>query len=298
MRNLRACAALASLSLLARAEADAASFGLAFLEANAEAEGVVVLPSGLQYRALAHGGGETSPAVDSPIEVSWEGFTAAAFNATPRGAPFYSTYAGDGPMPLTPQEGVSAWEEALTLMGEGDRWELFVPAQLGYGEDGMEGVVEKGEALVYVLELAVIEGESKTTPRRSQGETRRSRRAQQCATRGASTRRDPEAELRAAEEALEAWDDLDGSSGGVGLARLDGVTELDDWCARAPPRPLVLAQLRLPLAGAQHVRLPMPLPSLPLPSTTPTPSLCLSRPSHLVVHDHPRHTHDTTITPF
>ena len=182
MRNLRACTALASLSLLARAEADAASFGLAFLEANAEAEGVVVLPSGLQYRALAHGGGETSPAVDSPIEVSWEGFTAAAFNATPRGAPFYSTYAGDGPMPLTPQEGVSAWEEALTLMGEGDRWELFVPAQLGYGEDGMEGVVEKGEALVYVLELAVIEGESKTTPRRSQGETRRSLGAVVCDT--------------------------------------------------------------------------------------------------------------------
>ena len=135
-------------------------FSLAFLEANADAAEVRVLPSGLQYRVLEHGDGHESPVHDTAVEINWEGYTATAFNATPRDAPFYSTYAGDGPMPLTPQEGVSAWEEALQLMTAGDKWEIVAPSQLGYGEEGMEGMVPPGEALVYILEPVKIEGDN------------------------------------------------------------------------------------------------------------------------------------------
>lgn len=224
----------ASLSLALEANADAEGLSLAFLEANADAEGVRVLPSGLQYRVLVHGPGTVSPATDTPVEMHWEGYTATTFNATPTGAPFYSTYAGDGPMPLTPQEGTSAWEEALQFMCEGDKWEVAVPSQLGYGDEGMEGIVAPGEALVYVLELVRIEG-SNAVPRRN-----------------------PEEELHAAEEALQRWEDLDG---GTGLTRLHDTAEattadpmarraLKAWAAaQGPGRPLVLALLRRPLAG-------------------------------------------------
>lgn len=225
---------LTLLTSLASTASDVSSLGLAFLETNADAAGVRVLPSGLQYRVLSHGTGTLSPATDTPVEMHWEGYTATAFNATPPGAPFYSTYAGDGPMPLTPQEGTSAWEEALQFMCEGDKWEVMVPSQLGYGDEGMEGIVAPGEALVYVLELVRIEGSN------------------------AGPRRNPEEELHAAEEALQRWEDLDG---GTGLTRLDDTTgamaadpvarrALAAWAAaQHPERPLVLALLRRPLAG-------------------------------------------------
>ena len=198
-------------------------FSLAFLEANADAAGVRVLPSGLQYRVLEHGDGHESPVHDTAVEINWEGYTATAFNATPRDAPFYSTYAGDGPMPLTPQEGVSAWEEALQLMTEGDKWEIVAPSQLGYGEEGMEGMVPPGEALVYILELVKIEGDN------------------------AGPRREAGPEVRLAEEALEQWEGLEGD--GVGVARLRGAREAGAWVRAEGRQPLVLALLRRPLSG-------------------------------------------------
>ena len=56
---------------------------------------------------------------------------------------------------------VSAWEEALPRMAIGDKWEVYAPSELAYGDDGMEkasGAVAPGEAVVYVLELVSMEG--------------------------------------------------------------------------------------------------------------------------------------------
>ena len=64
---------------------------------------------------------------------------------------------------LTPRSlsQVSAWEEALPRMAIGDKWEVYAPSELAYGDDGMEegsGAVAPGEAVVYVLELVSMEG--------------------------------------------------------------------------------------------------------------------------------------------
>ena len=56
---------------------------------------------------------------------------------------------------------MSAWEEALPRMAVGDKWEVYAPSELAYGDDGMEeasGAVAPGEAVVYVLELVSMEG--------------------------------------------------------------------------------------------------------------------------------------------
>ena len=77
---------------------------LTFLEVNWASAGVRTLCSGLQYRALHNGTVKRSPTLENPITMHWEGYSLAAWQAD--GPPFYTTRAGDGPMPLTAAEGV------------------------------------------------------------------------------------------------------------------------------------------------------------------------------------------------
>jgi hypothetical protein len=77
---------------------------LAFLEENWASAGVHTLCSGLQYRVLNNSTAERSPTLDTPITMHWEGYGLAAWQND--GSPFYTTRAGDGPMPLTAAEGV------------------------------------------------------------------------------------------------------------------------------------------------------------------------------------------------
>lgn len=206
--------------MFALASTAAAASPLQFLEDNLQASGVRLLPSGLQYRVLkppADASGERRcPLAESAVELHWEGYSATAY--TDGGAPFYSTYGGDGPMPLTPVEGVSAWEEALQLMTVGEKWEVFAPAQLAYGDEGMEGVVGPGETLVYVLELASVEGETGPCP-------------------------GVEAEVEAAAKALSEWHE-------GGMTRLRSRADYDAWVdEEGGGEGLVLALLRRPVAG-------------------------------------------------
>ena len=85
-----------------RARRKAAS--LAFLEENWASAGVYTLCSGLQYRVLRNSTAERSPTLETPITMHWEGYSLAAWQN--HGSPFYTTRAGDGPMPLTAAEGV------------------------------------------------------------------------------------------------------------------------------------------------------------------------------------------------
>ena len=77
---------------------------LAFLEENWASAGVYTLCSGLQYRVLRNSTAERSPTLETPITMHWEGYSLAAWQN--HGSPFYTTRAGDGPMPPTAAEGV------------------------------------------------------------------------------------------------------------------------------------------------------------------------------------------------
>mgnify|MGYP002012057644 FL=1 len=99
----RALAAMLAISLSPCLAATSAE-SLAFLEENWASAGVRTLCSGLQYRVLHNSTAERSPTLETPITMHWEGYGLAAWLND--GSPFYTTRAGDGPMPLTAAEGV------------------------------------------------------------------------------------------------------------------------------------------------------------------------------------------------
>ena len=99
-----ALAAMLAISLSPCLAATSAE-SLAFLEENWASAGVRTLCSGLQYRVLHNSTAERSPTLETPITMHWEGYGLAAWLND--GSPFYTTRAGDGPMPLTAAEGVN-----------------------------------------------------------------------------------------------------------------------------------------------------------------------------------------------
>jgi len=119
--------------------------GRVFLEANAAKEGVNLLPSGLQYQVIRAGTGRI-PGPDDQVAVHYRGTLLD-------GSEFYNTRRRDG-KPETFYVGavIRGMEEALQLMKEGARWQLFVPADLAFGERGALA----DRALIYDLELVEI----------------------------------------------------------------------------------------------------------------------------------------------
>ena len=108
-------------------------FGLAFLEANKAKPGVVELPSGLQYKVLVSGDGKDHPTKDSPCVCHYEGRTAQNY---PAGQKFDSSYDRGKPSKFAPNKVIRGWSEAMQMMVEGDKWELYIPARLAYGARG------------------------------------------------------------------------------------------------------------------------------------------------------------------
>ena len=106
------------------AAADAAWF-----EQNATAEGVVVLPCGLQYKELARGRSGKSPKLRTPCECHFRSFLVD-------GTEFDSSFARGQSFTFTPDAMVQGWTVAMQLMGEGDTWELYVPPAMAYGDRG------------------------------------------------------------------------------------------------------------------------------------------------------------------
>ena len=125
--------------------------GDAFLAENAEQEGVVVLESGLQYKVVEPGDG-VSPTADSVVTVHYRGTLVD-------GTEFDSSY-GRGEPATFPVGGViPGWSEALPLMKVGAKWQLFVPAELAYGERGAGQAIGPNSVLIFDVELIKIETE-------------------------------------------------------------------------------------------------------------------------------------------
>ena len=129
--------------------------GLKFLEENKHKEGVVTLPSGLQYKVLRAGEGDSHPTPESECSCHYEVRTAQNY---PSGDVIDSSYARGSPTNFSPDDVIKGWTEALQLMVEGDKWEVYLPSELAYGDEGREPVIGAGDCLVFTLELINING--------------------------------------------------------------------------------------------------------------------------------------------
>jgi FKBP-type peptidyl-prolyl cis-trans isomerase FklB len=124
--------------------------GEAFLAANKTKQGVVTLPSGLQYKVLKQGTGPKPKATDTVV-TNYRGTTVD-------GTEFDSSYSRNEPAEFPVNGVIPAWTEALQLMPVGSKWQLFVPAKLAYGERGAGGVIEPNSTLIFEVELLQIKG--------------------------------------------------------------------------------------------------------------------------------------------
>lgn len=119
-----------------------------FLEMNKKKEGVVTLPSGLQYKVIRQGQGEKPKASDT-VTVNYEGTLID-------GTEFDSSYKRGEPASFPVNGVISGWVEALQLMPVGSVWELFIPANLAYGERGAPPAIGPDQTLVFKVELLAI----------------------------------------------------------------------------------------------------------------------------------------------
>lgn len=121
--------------------------GKAYLEEKAKEEGVVVLPSGLQYKIIQEGTG-ASPEPADTIEAHYRGTFVD-------GNEFDSSYDRDEPATFPVNRVISGWTEALQLMKVGGKWELYIPYDLAYGAAGRQGI-PPFSTLVFEIELLGI----------------------------------------------------------------------------------------------------------------------------------------------
>jgi len=122
--------------------------GETFLAENRKKEGVITLPSGLQYKVIKEGTGK-QPSADATVETNYRGTLVD-------GTEFDSSYKR-GQTATFPVNGViQGWTEALQLMKEGAKWQLFVPANLAYGERGAGNVIGPNATLIFEVELVSV----------------------------------------------------------------------------------------------------------------------------------------------
>jgi FKBP-type peptidyl-prolyl cis-trans isomerase len=124
--------------------------GEAFLAANAKKDGVVVTKSGLQYKVITQGDGGYKPTVDDEVTVHYRGTFID-------GTEFDSTHKRNKPYSANPRQLIQGWTEAMLLMSKGSKWELYVPADLAYGENGSDPYIGPNAVLIFEVELLEIE---------------------------------------------------------------------------------------------------------------------------------------------
>ncbi len=122
--------------------------GLEFLEKNRSKEGVVELPSGLQYEVLEEGEGDL-PSLSDEVKCHYHG-------SLIDGTVFDSSVERGQPAVFPVNGVIRGWVEALQLMSVGSKWRLYVPPELGYGEQGAGGVIGPNSTLVFDVELLEI----------------------------------------------------------------------------------------------------------------------------------------------
>jgi FKBP-type peptidyl-prolyl cis-trans isomerase len=139
-------------NLIKKDQAASRKEGDDFLAANKGKEGVVSLPSGLQYKILKAGTGPKPTASDS-VRCDYRGTLI-------NGTEFDSSYKRGRPATFAVTGVIKGWTEALQLMPVGSKWQLFVPSDLAYGERGNQGIAPNS-TLIFEVELLSIEAPEK-----------------------------------------------------------------------------------------------------------------------------------------
>merc|ERR1719261_733252 len=164
------------LSLFVSASAGTNEVGKTYLAEIKDKPGVVTLPSGLMYKVLREGTGEDHPTVDSPCECYYAGTTPSL---TPKAHEvpddteklnkdwddFDSGYKRGSTTSFAPNQVIKGWTEAMQLMVEGDKWEMYIPSELGYGDGGQGGKIQGGDVLIFRMEIVKIKGDKKPADR-------------------------------------------------------------------------------------------------------------------------------------
>lgn len=120
-----------------------------WLEENAKKEGVVVLPSGLQYKVLVQGTGAVAEKDDN-VTVKYEGkmIDGTVFDSSYTRTPDTTSF--------KPTQVIKGWTEALCMMPEGSKWELYIPQELAYGERPA-GKIKPYSTLIFTVEIVKVE---------------------------------------------------------------------------------------------------------------------------------------------
>ena len=122
--------------------------GKAFLAENAKKEGIITLPSGLQYQVLQEGNGKKPSATDR-VKCHYEGTLID-------GTLFDSSIKRGQPAVFGVNQVIQGWVEALQLMTEGSKWRLFIPSELGYGAQQAGEMIPPHSTLIFEVELIEV----------------------------------------------------------------------------------------------------------------------------------------------
>ena len=139
--------------------------GEEFLAANKSKEGVVTLPSGLQYKVLKAGEGQ-KPKPSDTVECNYRGTLID-------GTEFDSSYKRGQPATFPVSGVIKGWTEALQLMPVGSKWQLFIPSDMAYGERGAGAGIGPNSTLIFDVELLSIQGDKKVPDELSPPDTQK-----------------------------------------------------------------------------------------------------------------------------
>lgn len=120
-----------------------------FLQENRKKPGIIETESGLQYEVLKSGDG-AMPIASSKVKVHYTG-------SLMDGTKFDSSYDRGEPVVFGVGQVIKGWTEALQLMHVGDKWKIYIPSELGYGENGAGDVIPPFSVLIFEVELLGIE---------------------------------------------------------------------------------------------------------------------------------------------
>jgi FKBP-type peptidyl-prolyl cis-trans isomerase FklB len=125
--------------------------GEAFLAENKKKEGVKTLPSGLQYKVIKEGTGKNPKATDTVVTH----YRGTLINGTE----FDSSYKRNEPASIRLNSVIKGWMEALLMMKEGAKWQIFIPSNLAYGENG-SGPIEPNAVVIFEVDLISVSQET------------------------------------------------------------------------------------------------------------------------------------------
>jgi len=151
--------------------------GKAFLEKNKKNPNVTTRSSGLQYRVITQGQGN-APTLQDTVKAHYSGKLL-------NGVEFDSSYARGEPIEIPVNGVIKGWTEVLQLMKPGAKWEVFIPANLAYGEAGAGNVIGPNATLVFEIELLSV---LKATPTTASSETQKSSKTSKTTNKNTQTK--------------------------------------------------------------------------------------------------------------